>query len=103
MLLYSILCLTDWGIFERSFKSPHNLKAIALFYAPVDSVLAVLSGRVEEVELEFEVQMLFCVYVSIGVNTFRSLMLYAMINCRLFLSQRETTYHPSSLSRCHLV
>ena len=43
--------LTDWGIFESSFKSPHNLKAIVLWGAPVDTVLAVLSGRVEEVEL----------------------------------------------------
>ena len=49
------MCLTDWGIFERSFQSPHKLKAIVLRNAPVDTVLAVLSGRIEEVELEFMV------------------------------------------------
>ena len=53
--IFLILCLTDWGIFESSFKSPHNLKAIVLRNAPVDTVLAVLSGRVEEVELNFSV------------------------------------------------
>ena len=51
MLLFLILCLTDWGIFESRFNDPHNLKTIALEDAPVDTVLAVLSGRVEEVEL----------------------------------------------------
>ena len=47
------MCLTDWELFESRFKSPHNLKAIVLGDAPVDTVLAVLSGRVEEVELNF--------------------------------------------------
>ena len=51
-VLYIVnLDLTDWGIFESSFKTPHNLKAITLRNAPVDTVLAVLSGRVEEVDL----------------------------------------------------
>ena len=50
-VIFLILCLTDWEIFERSFNSPHNLKAIVLCGAPVDTVLAVLTGRVEEVEL----------------------------------------------------
>ena len=49
--IFLILCLTDWEIFERSFKTSHNLKAIRLRNAPSDTVLAVLSGRVEEVEL----------------------------------------------------
>ena len=51
--IFLILCLTDWGIFERSFKTSHNLKAIKLWGAPLDTVLVVLSGRVEEVELHF--------------------------------------------------
>ena len=51
--IFLILCLTDWEIFERSFKTSHNLKAIKLCDAPVDTVLAVLSGRVEEVVLCF--------------------------------------------------
>ena len=51
--IFLILCLTDWGIFERSFKTSHNLKAIKLWDAPLDTVLAVLSGRVEDVELYF--------------------------------------------------
>ena len=49
--IFLILCLADWRIFESRFNSPHNLKAIVLRDAPVDTVLAVLSGRVEEVEL----------------------------------------------------
>ena len=53
--IFLILCLTDWELFEGSFKSPHNLKSIGLWDAPVDTVLAVLSGRVEEVELIIEV------------------------------------------------
>ena len=48
--IFFILCLTDWEIFESKFKTPHNLKTIALRHAPVDSVLAALSGRVEEVD-----------------------------------------------------
>ena len=53
MILFLILCLTDWGIFDSRFNTPHNLKAITLRDAPVDTVLTVLSGRVEEVELNF--------------------------------------------------
>ena len=49
--IFIILCLTDWEIFESSFKSPHILKAIVLCDAPGDTVLTVLSGRIEEVEL----------------------------------------------------
>ena len=49
--IFLIFCFTDWGIFESRFKSPHNLKFIALGDAPVDTILPVLSGRVEEVEL----------------------------------------------------
>ena len=62
--IFLILCLTDWGIFERRFNAPHNLKAIKLSKAPVDTILAVLSGRVEEVELGLEplgkVHLLIC-------------------------------------------
>ena len=47
--IFLFLCLTDWKIFERSFKTSHNLKTIKLSDAPLDTVLAVLSGRVEEV------------------------------------------------------
>ena len=50
--IFSILSFTDWEIFESSFKTPHNLKAIALRDAPVDTVLVMLSGSVKEVELE---------------------------------------------------
>ena len=52
--IFLILCLTDWGIFESRFnlKLPHNLKAIVLRDAPVDTVMTVLSIRVEEVEIE---------------------------------------------------
>ena len=61
-ILFLILCLTDWEIFERRFNAPHNLKAIKLSKAPVDTILAVLSGRVEEVELGLkdEVHLLIC-------------------------------------------
>ena len=52
---FLILCLSDWKKFESSFKSPHNLKGIELENAPVDTVLAVLSGRVEEVQLNIAV------------------------------------------------
>ena len=55
-MLLVIVCLTDWGIFESSFKSPHNLKAIVLSDAPEDTVLAVLSGRVEDVKLNIWVR-----------------------------------------------
>ena len=51
--IFLLLCLTDWEIFERSFKTSHNLKAIKLRAAPLDTVLAVLSGRIEEVVLYF--------------------------------------------------
>ena len=54
-VIFLRLCLTDWGIFESSLKSHHNLKAIELRDAPVDTVLAVLSGRIEEVELNIAV------------------------------------------------
>ena len=47
-----ILCFADWEIFESSFKTPHNLKAITLRNAPVDTLLAVLSGSFEEVVFE---------------------------------------------------
>ena len=53
--IFSILCLTDWRIFESSLKTLHNLKAIKLVDAPVDAVLAVLSRKFEEVELDFMV------------------------------------------------
>ena len=61
--IFLILFLTDWGIFESIFIAPHNLKAIMLGKAPVDTILAVLSGRVEEVELKFD----WMVCGSIGV------------------------------------
>ena len=48
-------CLTDWEIFESRFNAPHNLRAIALGDAPLDTVLTVLSGRNEEVELSIVV------------------------------------------------
>ena len=51
--IFLILCLTDWEIFERSFKTSHDLKAIKLRAAPLDTILAVLSGRVEELMLSF--------------------------------------------------
>ena len=60
--IFLILCLTDWEIFENSFKTPHNLKAITLRNAPVDTVLSVLPGRVEEVEILLfgRVRLLIC-------------------------------------------
>ena len=48
--IFLLLCLTDWEVFESRFNTPHNLRTIALGNAPVDTVLTVLSGRVEEVE-----------------------------------------------------